>query len=51
MRIAGWIIFIFGALSFLGATLKGDNPIGPSFWLALGIYLIYRANNKKKKDD
>lgn len=49
MKIAGWIITIFGALSFLGAALNGHNVLGPSFWLALGIFLLYRANNKENK--
>ena len=46
MKTTGWILLIFGALSFLGAASKGNSVFGPLFWIALGAYLIYRANNK-----
>lgn len=51
MRIAGWILLIFGGLSFLGAALKGHSVFGPLFWIALGGFLLYRANNKAQKED
>lgn len=46
MKIAGIIIIVFGALSMLGILLKGGNLIGPIFWIALGWFLLYRANKK-----
>lgn len=46
MKTTGWIFLVFGALSFLGAATKGNSVFGPLFWIALGAYLIYRANNK-----
>lgn len=49
MKIAGWIFVALGALSFLGAALKGNSTIGPLFWLALGLYLLYRDNQKSKE--
>lgn len=47
MKIAGWICTILGALSFIGALSAGHNPLGPVFWFALGIFLLYRAKNKE----
>lgn len=49
MKITGWIFVVLGALSFLGAALKGNNTFGPLFWIALGSYLIYRANKKSEE--
>lgn len=45
MKIAGWICTILGALALIGSVSAGHNPIGPTFWLALGIFLLYRANS------
>lgn len=49
MRTAGIIVLIFGALSFLGAALAGHSVFGPLFWVAVGIALLYFANQKRKK--
>ena len=49
MRITGWIFTVLGILSLLGSLLKGNNPIGPIFWLGLGIFLIYRASQKEQE--
>lgn len=51
MKTAGWIILTLGFLSFLGCLLGGSNPMGPTFWIALGIFLLYRANQKKKEKE
>ncbi len=60
MKIAGYIILVLGCLSFLGALVGGTSPFGPFFWIALGIFLLYKAKEKKnaaekdaegKKDD
>lgn len=51
MKIAGWICTILGALAFIGSVSAGHNPTGPTFLLALGMFLSYRANshdNEKK---
>lgn len=50
MNTAGWIVTVFGALAFLGALIGGSNPMGPLFWLGLGLYLIHCANQKKKDE-
>lgn len=52
MRIWGWILTVLGPFSFIGALSMGHNIMEPSFWLALGLYLIYAAKQKgKEKDD
>lgn len=48
MKIAGWICLVIGVLSFFGAALKGNNVLGPLFWIGLGVFLLYRVNNKEK---
>lgn len=49
MKTAGIIVLVLGALSFLGAASAGHSVIGPLFWIAVGIALLYFANQKKKK--
>lgn len=49
MKIAGWICTILGALSLLGTLIGGNSPIGPLFWLGLGIFLLYRGYNKDEE--
>ena len=51
MKTFGWIFIIIGALSFLGAFLKGNSVMGPVFWLGLGIYLVHRSAQKKEELD
>lgn len=49
MKIAGWFCTILGAVSLLGAIIASHNPSGPTFWLALGIFLLYKANKNDNK--
>ena len=51
MKTAGWIILVIGIFAFFGAALKGNSVFGPCFWIALGGYLLYRANNKEEKEE
>ena len=61
MKIAGYIITPLGVLAFIGTLLGGHSPIGPLFWIAVGVILIVWGywkgkhpilkGNKKKKDD
>lgn len=46
MKIFGWICIVIGGLSFLGAALNGSNITGPSFWIGLGIFLVYYVSKK-----
>lgn len=50
MKKAGWTILVLASLSFLGCVGAGRNPFGPTFWMAIGIFLIYRANRKKQEE-
>lgn len=47
MKFFGWICTILGALSLLGALSGGSSPIGPLFWLGLGIFLLFRSSSKE----
>ena len=48
MKIAGYIIMIFGLLALLGAMIGGRaSAFGPLFWIALGIMLIYFGKSKE----
>lgn len=49
MKTAGIIVLVLGALSILGAAMAGHSVIGPLFWVAVGIALLYFANQKKEK--
>ncbi len=52
MKIAGYIIMIFGLLALLGAMIGGrTSAFGPLFWVALGIMLIYFGKSKEKKKE
>lgn len=62
MRISGWICLVLGIIGYLGAVVGGDTGFGPTFLIALGAFLLYRANNRdvdravaqqlvEKKDD
>lgn len=47
MKTAGIIFIVLGSIALLGSLLSGNNPIGGLLFLALGIFLIQRANQKK----
>ena len=49
MKVFGWICTIVGALSFGGAVLYGDSVFGPTFLLALGLFLLYKVRERKEK--
>ena len=55
MKTFGWICIVIGGMALLGTMLSGSNATGPIFWLGLGIFLVFRANQKeqekKDKDD
>lgn len=52
MKIAGWIIIVFGTLGFIGCLAGGNNSIiGPLFWIVLGIYLLRRASQKQQEKE
>lgn len=51
MKKAGWICLIIGVISFFGAVVKGNSATGPLFFTGLGVFLLYRANNKKSEQE
>lgn len=51
MKTTGWISTVLGTLLFFGCLIGGRSPIGPLFWIGLGIYLIHRAEQKKKEKE
>jgi len=51
MKIAGWIVLIFGVLALIGALAGGNSPFGPLFWMGMGIALLYFGNKKSDKQD
>lgn len=51
MKITGWIFTVLGALSFWGCLIGEHSPVGPLFWIGLGVYLIHRAGQKKKEKE
>ena len=48
MKIAGYIITPLGVLAFIGTLLGGHSPIGPLFWIAVGIILLVLGYRKDK---
>lgn len=48
MKIAGYIITPLGVLAFIGTLLGGHSPIGPLFWIAVGIVLLVLGYRKDK---
>lgn len=48
MKTTGKVFLVLGILAFLGAALGGNSVFGPCFFIALGAYLIHRANEKEK---
>ncbi|MBR4563371.1 MAG: hypothetical protein IKO26_02865 [Paludibacteraceae bacterium] len=48
MKIAGYIITPLGVFAFIGTLLGGHSPIGPLFWIAVGIVLLVLGYRKDK---
>lgn len=49
MKTTGIVFIVIGGLAFMGASIGGHSVVGPVFWLALGAYLVHRAEEKGKK--
>ena len=49
MKTIGWILLVIGVLSLIGAASAGDSVFGPLFFVSIGAYLLYRANNKDEE--
>lgn len=48
MKTTGIVLVIIGVLAFIGTTIMGNNVLGPLVWTIVGIFLIIRANHKKR---
>ena len=48
MKTIGWVLFVLGGLSCLGALTAGHSIFGPVFFIASGLMLINKSNNNKK---
>ena len=48
MKITGWVILVLGILSFTGAALASHSVFGPTFFIALGAFLIYKSEEINK---
>lgn len=51
MKIAGWVCLVIGVVSFLGAASAGDGLLGPTFFVALGVFFLYMASNREEQKD
>lgn len=49
MKTIGWVLFVLGGLSCLGALTAGHSIFGPVFFIAIGLMLINKSNNNKKR--
>lgn len=50
MKVLGWILLIFGILSFIGAASKGHSIVGPLFTSGLGAFFLSRVGKKKQEE-
>lgn len=48
MKVAGWILIVFGALSLIGAAAAGNSAFGPLFWIGLGIAFVCVGKRNKR---
>lgn len=51
MKTFGYICIILGAVSLLGVIIAWLSPVGPLFWISLGIALVVIKNQKEKDND
>lgn len=51
MKVIGWILVVLGGLALIGSIAGGHSPLGPLFWLGLGITFICLANRKKNDEE
>ena len=44
LKIWGWVCILIGVISFISIIMRGNPNLGPSVWVAIGVYLLYRKN-------
>ena len=47
MKTIGWVLFVLGGLSCLGALTAGHSIGGDVFFVAIGVMLINKSHNNK----
>lgn len=44
LKIWGWACILIGVIGFISIIMRGNPNLGPSVWVAIGVYLLYRKN-------
>lgn len=44
LKIWEWVCILIGVISFICIIMRGNPNLGPSIWVAIGVYLLYRKN-------
>lgn len=44
LKIWGWVCILIGIISFISIIMRGNPNLGPSVWVAIGVYLLYMKN-------
>ena len=49
METAGWILLVWGGLSFFGCLIGGSNPTGPILFIVIGAYCLHVHERRLKE--
>lgn len=44
LKIWGWTCMLIGVIGFISIIMRGNPNLGPSVWVAIGVYLLYKKN-------
>lgn len=44
LKIWGWACILIGVIGFISIIMRGNPNLGPSVWVAIGVYLLCRKN-------
>lgn len=47
LKIWGWVCILIGVIGFISIIMRGNPNLGPSVWVAIGVYLLYRKNTQE----
>lgn len=50
MKVLGWILLLLGVFGLIGLLMSGQFHAGSLIWIAIGGYLISRANKKEEEE-
>ena len=48
LQFFGILCIMVGLVSFITIIIHGDPNLGPSVWLSIGVYLLYKARKTEK---